>query len=73
MAVLAGVVAGATVRRVRSAYVPVVVCGRLAFRYDPARHVVEWQYRGERHYIDLAALDAQTDAAEEQPQASRAA
>lgn len=44
-------------RRVRTAYVPVVVCGRLAFRYDPARRVVEWQQRGETHYIDLAALD----------------
>ena len=44
-------------RRVRSAYVPVVIGGKLAFRYDPARHVVEWQARGETHYIDLAALD----------------
>ena len=44
-------------RRVRSAYVPVVIGGKLAFRYDPARHVVEWQARGETHYIDLAALE----------------
>lgn len=44
-------------RRVQSAYMPVVVCGKLAFRYDPRRRVVEWQARGETHYIDLAALD----------------
>ena len=44
-------------RRVQPTYVPVVIGGKLAFRYDPARHVVEWQARGETHYIDLAALD----------------
>lgn len=44
-------------RRVKSAYVPVVVCGKLAFRYDPRRHVVEWQAKGETHYIDLARLE----------------
>lgn len=44
-------------RRVQSAYVPVVIGGKLAFRYDPARHVVEWQAQGVTHYIDLAALD----------------
>ena len=47
-------------RRVRSAYVPVVIGGKLAFRYDPARHVVEWQHRGETHYIDLARLEEMT-------------
>lgn len=56
--------AAATVRaterqRVRAAYVPVRVAGALAFRYDPLRRIVEWQHRGERHYIDLAALDEQ--------------
>ena len=44
-------------RRVRPAYVPVVVGGKLAFRYDPRRHVVEWQSKGETHYIDLARLE----------------
>lgn len=44
-------------RRVRAAYVPVVIGGKLAFRYDSARRVIEWQIRGEKHYIDLAALD----------------
>ena len=55
---MAGVVCEATERRrVRSAYVPVVIGGKLAFRYDPARHVVEWQARGETHYIDLARIE----------------
>ena len=44
-------------RRVRAAYVPVVIGGKLAFRYDPRRHVVEWQAKGETHYIDLARLE----------------
>lgn len=44
-------------RRVRAAYMPVVVRGKLAFRYDPARRVIEWRSQGETHYIDLAALD----------------
>ena len=44
-------------QRARTAYVPVVIGGKLAFRYDPRRHVVEWQAKGETHYIDLARLD----------------
>ncbi|HQY93151.1 hypothetical protein [Caldilinea sp.] len=43
--------------RVRADYVPVRVAGKLVFRYDPRRRIVEVQDRGERHYIDLAALD----------------
>lgn len=55
---MAGVVCMTTEqRRVRSAYVPVVIGGKLAFRYDPARHVVEWQAQGETHYIDLARIE----------------
>lgn len=46
-------------RRVRADYVPVRVAGKLLFRYDPRRRIVEVQERGERHYIDLAALDEQ--------------
>jgi len=46
-------------QRVKPAYAPVVINGKLAFRYDPQRRIVEWQHRGERHYIDLAALDEQ--------------
>lgn len=45
--------------RVRPAYVAVRAGGKLLFRYDPARRIVEVQDRGERHYIDLAALDEQ--------------
>jgi hypothetical protein len=51
-----GTVQGAR-RRVKCRYVPVVVNGRLAFRYDPLRQIVEWQYRGEKHYIDLASIE----------------
>ena len=55
---MAGVVCMTTERRrVRSAYVPVVIGGKLAFRYVPARHVVEWQAKGETHYIDLARIE----------------
>lgn len=46
-------------RRVQSAYIAVRVGGKLLFRYDPARRIVEVQDRGERHYVDLAALDEQ--------------
>lgn len=46
-------------RRIKCRYVPVVVNGRLAFCYDPLRQIVEWQYRGEKHYIDLAAIEAE--------------
>lgn len=45
--------------RARAAYVPVRVAGKLLFRYDPTRRIVEVQDRGERHYVDLAALDEQ--------------
>lgn len=45
--------------RVQAGYVAVRVAGKLLFRYDPARRIVEVQERGERHYIDLAALDDQ--------------
>ena len=59
---MAGGATGATTeqcRRVRADYVAVRVAGKLVFRYDPARHIAEVQDRGERHYIDLAALDEQ--------------
>jgi len=46
-------------QRVQPAYVQVRVGGKLLFRYDPARRIVEVQDRGDRHYIDLAALDEQ--------------
>ena len=47
-----------TPRRVRASYVPVVLDGRLVFRYDPHRGLVEIQHRGVRHVVDLAAIDA---------------
>lgn len=59
-------------RRVRSAYVPVVIGGKLAFHYDPTRHVVQWHSRGETHYIDLAALDDKAGQSEQQGKADGA-
>ncbi len=53
-------------RRVRADYVPVRVGGRLLFRYDPLRRIVEVQDRGERHYVDLAALDEQAQSVDKQ-------
>ena len=46
-------------RRIRAAYVNVILDGRLAFRYDPLRGLVEWQHRGVRHVVDLAQIEAQ--------------
>jgi hypothetical protein len=31
--------------------------GSLAFRYDPARRIVEIQLRGKKHYFDLAQME----------------
>lgn len=53
-----------TYRRVRAAYVNVILDGRLAFRYDPYRGLVEWQHRGVKHVVDLAQIEAQEDAAQ---------
>ena len=49
-------------RRIRAAYVPVVIEGRIAFQYDPYRKLVEWQHRGIKYIVDLALLDAKEDA-----------
>jgi hypothetical protein len=35
-------------------FVPVVVNGKLVFKFDPERGLIEWQSRGEKHIIDLA-------------------
>lgn len=34
--------------------------GKLAFRFDPRRGIVEWRDRGKTHYFDLCALTEQT-------------
>lgn len=60
-------------RQVRSEYIPIVVAGKLAFRYDPARRIVEWQLRGEKHYIDLAVLEEMAARAEVQSKAQEGA
>jgi hypothetical protein len=46
-------------------YVPVThpATGKLLFRYDPVRQIVEWQERGEKVYLDLAELAAACAAA----------
>ena len=46
-------------RRIRAAYVNVILDGRLAFRYDPWRGLVEVQHRGVKHVVDLAQIEAQ--------------
>jgi hypothetical protein len=38
----------------KAQFVPVVVNGKLAFKFDPRRGLIEWQHRGEKHVIDLA-------------------
>lgn len=35
-------------------FVPIHVNGKLAFRFDPDRGLIEWQCRGEKHVIDLS-------------------
>lgn len=47
---------GTQARRIRAAYVNVILDGRLAFRYDPYRGLVEVQHRGVKHVVDLAAI-----------------
>lgn len=40
-------------------YIDVRINGRLLFKYDPTRHIVEVRTRGETHHVDLAQLDQQ--------------
>ena len=58
---MAGAVTGEMCKRqMKPAYVSVRGNGgKLLFRYDPIRRIVEVQDRGERHYVDLAALEEQ--------------
>lgn len=39
--------------------------GKLAFRYDPVRHLIQWQERGRRYVFDLAVCKAESKASEE--------
>lgn len=55
---------GGTVRRIRAAYVNVILDGRLAFRYDYERKLIEIQHRGVKHVVDLAEIDAKQDVAQ---------
>ncbi len=43
-----------TYRAPKSQFVPVVVNGKLIFKFDPRRGLIEYQSRGEKHIIDLA-------------------
>lgn len=38
----------------KSQFVPIVINGKLVFRFDPQRGLIEYQSRGEKHIIDLA-------------------
>lgn len=38
----------------KSQFVPVARGGKLVFRFDPVRGLIEWQHRGEKYIIDLA-------------------
>jgi len=40
----------------RPHFVPIVINGKLAFKFDPERGLIEWQHRGEKHVIDLSAI-----------------
>lgn len=40
----------------KARFVPVVIGGKLAFKFDPLRGLIEWQDRGEKHLIDLATI-----------------
>jgi hypothetical protein len=44
-----------------SKFVPIVIGGKLAFRFDPVRGLIEWQHRGEKHVIDLADYAGEGD------------
>jgi hypothetical protein len=37
-----------------SRFVPVLIDGKLVFKFDPDRGLIEWQNRGKKHIIDLA-------------------
>lgn len=37
-------------------FVPIVINGKLAFKFDPERGLIEWQHRGEKHLIDLSTV-----------------
>lgn len=39
-----------------ASFLPVVVDGKLAFKVDQARGLIEWQHRGQKYLIDLATL-----------------
>ena len=45
----------------KAQFVPVVVGGRLIFKFDPTRGLIEYQSRGEKHIIDLADYASKGD------------
>jgi hypothetical protein len=40
----------------KAAFQPVVIAGKLAFKVDRVRGLIEWQHRGQKYIIDLATL-----------------
>jgi len=53
-------------RAPKSQFVPVVRGGKLAFKFDPTRGLIEWQHRGEKYIIDLAEYAANQSADDDQ-------
>lgn len=43
-------------RTPKASFLPVVVAGRLAFKFDRERGLIEWQHQGQKYLIDLATL-----------------
>lgn len=41
-------------RAPKSRFVPIVIHGKLVFKFDATRGLIEWQDRGNKHIIDLA-------------------
>jgi hypothetical protein len=40
----------------KARFIPIVIDGKLAFKFDPHRGLIEWQNRGEKYIIDLATI-----------------
>ncbi len=41
----------------KATFLPVVINGKLVFKIDLTRGLVEWQHQGQKYLIDLATLE----------------
>lgn len=41
----------------KAAFAPIVINGKLAFKFDPNRGLIEWQHRGAKVLIDLSRYE----------------